>query len=58
VELLEQRALLLRELPLDAVEEERRLVEQPLGRARVLDDDRVGELRSSSSRARVSSLPV
>ena len=44
VELLEQAPLLLRELPLDTVEEERRLVEQPLRRARVLHHDRVGEL--------------
>src|SRR6266508_1527590 len=44
VELLEQPALLLRQLPLDAVQEERRLVEQALGRARVLHHDRVGEL--------------
>ena len=42
VQLLEHLALLVRQLRLDAVEEERRLVEQPLGRARVLDDDRLG----------------
>ena len=32
----------LGQLRLDAVQEERRLVEQPLGRAGVLDDDRLG----------------
>ena len=44
VELLEHAPLRLRQPRLDAVEEERRLVEQPLRRARVLDDDRLGVL--------------
>ena len=44
VQLLQHPALLLRQLPFDAMKEERRLVEQPLGRARVLDDDRLREL--------------
>ena len=41
VELLEHAPPLGRQVRLDAVEEERRLVEQPLGRADVLDDDRL-----------------
>ena len=44
VQLLEHAPLRLRQPRLDAVEEERRLVEQPLRRARVLDDDRLGVL--------------
>ena len=42
VQLLEHPALLLRQLRLDAVQEQRGLVEQPLGRTHILDDDRLG----------------
>src|SRR5438105_9350334 len=41
VQLLEHPPLAGREPRLDAVQEERRLVEEPLGRGRVLDDDRL-----------------
>ena len=41
VQLLEHLPLRVRQLRLDPVQEERRLVEQPLGRAGVLDDDRL-----------------
>src|SRR2546423_10384377 len=41
MKLLEEAPPLLRELPLDSMEAERRLVEQALPRAGVLDHDRV-----------------
>ena len=43
VELLEHPPLALGQPGRDPVEEERGLVEQPLGRARVLDDHRLGQ---------------
>ena len=52
------RRLRLGQLRLDAVEEERGLVEQPLGRADVLDDDRLGVASQARLLAPVRSLPV
>ena len=43
VQLLEHLALLGRQVALDAVQEQRGLVEQPLRRLHVLDDDRLGQ---------------
>ena len=48
-----------RQLGLDAVQEQRGLVEQALRRAHVLDDDGLGQLAAAPvSSSRVSSLPV
>ena len=58
VQLLEHLPLGLGQVGLDAVQEQRGLVQQPLGRLHVLDDDGLGERFSSVSSFWVSSLPV
>ena len=56
---LAQHALALgRQLRLDLVQEQRDLVEQALGRARALDDDRAREAPQLCSSSRVSARPV
>ena len=59
VQPLEQLPLRLRQVRHDAVQEERGLVEQPLGRLHVLEDDALRDrCAAASSSSAISSLPV
>ena len=59
VQPLEHLLLLLRQVGDDAVQEQRRLVEQPLGRLHVLEHDALGHRPAAAlSSSAVSSLPV